>query len=74
MCFGQFEFLRQLSANPSNVVIGLVRNVESTKTKVDAEIGRQNVHLLRFDLDDANSIPVSNARLIFTGATLTEGN
>ncbi|KAK0385526.1 hypothetical protein NLU13_6706 [Sarocladium strictum] len=51
-----FEFLRQLSANPSNIIIGLVRDVESTKAKVDAEIGRSNIHLLRYDLDDPSTV------------------
>jgi hypothetical protein len=54
-----FEYLRQLSANPDNVVVGLVRNVEATKEKVAAEINRPNIHLFYADLDDYKTLPVS---------------
>ncbi|KAG8164530.1 hypothetical protein KVR01_006448 [Diaporthe batatas] len=46
-----FEFLRQLSLNPANTVIGLVRNVEKVESKVKAEINRSNVHIVHGDLD-----------------------
>ncbi|KAK2767465.1 hypothetical protein FQN54_003621 [Arachnomyces sp. PD_36] len=46
-----FEFLRQLSANPANTVIGLVRNVKATEEKVATEINRSNIHLVQADLD-----------------------
>ncbi|KAL2204529.1 NAD(P)-binding protein [Sarocladium strictum] len=52
-----FEFVRQISANAANTVIALVRNVESAKEKFDSELGRKNVHLLRYDLDDPATIP-----------------
>ncbi|KAI3317774.1 putative short chain dehydrogenase [Xylariaceae sp. AK1471] len=45
------EFLRHLSANPNNTVIGLVRDKATTDKKVAAELGnRSNVHILRADL------------------------
>lgn len=47
----QFEFLRQLSLNPANTVIGLVRNVKSVETKVKSDINRSNVHIIHGDLD-----------------------
>lgn len=48
---GQFEFLRQLSLNPANTVIGLVRNVKGVEDKAKTEIGRSNVHIIHGDLD-----------------------
>ncbi|KAI8960365.1 NAD(P)-binding protein [Daldinia sp. FL1419] len=54
-----FEFLRQLSADPSAVVIGLVRNKEATEKKVASEIGRSNIHILHGDLDDYESLKKS---------------
>ncbi|KXH54740.1 short-chain dehydrogenase [Colletotrichum salicis] len=51
-----FEFLRQLSADPNNIVIGIVRNAEATKHKVDAELQRKNIHVLQADLDDFDAI------------------
>lgn len=48
---GQFEFLRQLSLNPTNTVIGLVRNVKGVEAKAKTEIGRSNVHIIHGDLD-----------------------
>lgn len=47
----QFEFLRQLSADPANTVIGLVRDVKTVAAKVKEEIDRSNVHILHGDLD-----------------------
>lgn len=48
---GQFEFLRQLSLNPANTVIGLVRNVKSVEAKAKTELNRTNVHIIHGDLD-----------------------
>ncbi|KAF2670229.1 NAD(P)-binding protein [Microthyrium microscopicum] len=50
-----FEFLRQLSADPSNTVIGLVRGTAATETKV-AELGRKNIHILKGDLTEYSSL------------------
>ncbi|KAI0114578.1 NAD(P)-binding protein [Hypoxylon sp. NC0597] len=51
-----FEFLRQLSADPSAVVIGLARDKAATEKKVAAEIGRPNIHILHGDLIDYESL------------------
>lgn len=46
----QFEFVKQISAEPSNLVIGLVRDKTATENKVTAELGeRSNVHILHAD-------------------------
>ncbi|KAJ8125944.1 hypothetical protein O1611_g7694 [Lasiodiplodia mahajangana] len=55
-----FEFLRQLSANPENVVVGLVRNKASTDEKVLKELGsRPNIHIVQADLIDYDSLKKS---------------
>jgi NAD(P)-dependent dehydrogenase (short-subunit alcohol dehydrogenase family) len=47
----QFEFVRQLSEDPNNLVIGLVRDKSATEKKIAAEFGgRTNVHILTGDL------------------------
>ncbi|KFY12545.1 hypothetical protein V492_03818 [Pseudogymnoascus sp. VKM F-4246] len=51
-----FEFLRQLSENPANTVIGLVRNKEETEAKVAAELHRSNIHIIHGDLTDYESL------------------
>ncbi|KAM7183489.1 hypothetical protein V8F20_012608 [Naviculisporaceae sp. PSN 640] len=46
-----FEFLKQLSEDPQNIVIGLVRDKASTEKKVAQELGsRPNIHILHGDL------------------------
>lgn len=55
----QFEFLRQLSLNPANTVIGLVRSVEETEAKVKTEINRSNVHIIHGDLDSYQVLEAS---------------
>ncbi|KAG9254392.1 uncharacterized protein F5Z01DRAFT_750292 [Emericellopsis atlantica] len=52
-----FEYLRQLSENPENIVVGLVRNVQATRDKVAAEIDRPNVHIFYSDLSDYKTLP-----------------
>ncbi|KAL9115146.1 MAG: hypothetical protein Q9227_000940 [Pyrenula ochraceoflavens] len=51
-----FEFLRQLSNDPANTVIGIVRDKEATEAKVAAELSRSNVHILQGDLKDYDSL------------------
>jgi NAD(P)-dependent dehydrogenase (short-subunit alcohol dehydrogenase family) len=47
----QFEFVRQTSEDPNNLVIGLVRDKTATEKKIAAEFGdRTNVHILNGDL------------------------
>ncbi|KAL3481395.1 putative short chain dehydrogenase [Aspergillus californicus] len=46
-----FEFVRQISETPNNVVVGLVRDKAATEKKVAAELGdRSNIHILHGDL------------------------
>ncbi|CAJ2513871.1 Uu.00g019900.m01.CDS01 [Anthostomella pinea] len=52
-----FEFLKQISQEPKNLVVGLVRDKAATEKKVAAELGdRSNVHILHGDLDDYASL------------------
>ncbi|KAI1207831.1 NAD(P)-binding protein [Annulohypoxylon truncatum] len=51
-----FEFIRQLSADPKAIVIGLARDKMATEKKVSAEIGRSNIHILQGDLIDYESL------------------
>ncbi|GIK00981.1 hypothetical protein Aspvir_005011 [Aspergillus viridinutans] len=47
----RFEFLKQLSEDQNNLVVGLVRDKAGTKKKVAAELGnRPNVHIVHADL------------------------
>jgi hypothetical protein len=58
----QFEFLRQLSADPANLVIGLVRNKPATEAKVSQDLKRENIRIVEGDLADYDSIKVSLSR------------
>ncbi|KIA75404.1 hypothetical protein HK57_00123 [Aspergillus ustus] len=51
-----FEFLRQLSADPANLVIGLVRNKSATEEKVAQELSGRNIHLVEGELDSYASL------------------
>jgi hypothetical protein len=53
----QFEFLRQISSNPANTVVGLVRDKTSTEKKVSEELpGRKNIHIVQADMSDFASL------------------
>lgn len=52
-----YEFIRQLSQDPSNIVVGLVRNKADTDAKVAKE-GLKNVHIIEADI---NSLPAQKA-------------
>ncbi|KAI1432413.1 NAD(P)-binding protein [Xylaria sp. CBS 124048] len=56
-----FEIVRQVSANPDNTVIGLVRNKPATEKKVKEELGdRANIHILGIsDLTSVEDLKVS---------------
>ncbi|GAP83623.1 putative short chain dehydrogenase protein [Rosellinia necatrix] len=54
-----FEFMRQISANPNNVVVGLVRDKAATDKKVLAELNRPNIHIVQADLTDYDSLKES---------------
>ncbi|KAL8725580.1 MAG: hypothetical protein Q9166_007266 [cf. Caloplaca sp. 2 TL-2023] len=46
-----FEFLRQISEDQENLVVGLVRDKAATEKKIAAELGdRPNIHILHGDL------------------------
>ncbi|KAH8160034.1 hypothetical protein CIB48_g8222 [Xylaria polymorpha] len=54
-----FEFVRQLSENPNNVVVGLVRDKATTDKKVLSELNRPNIHIVQADLIDYDSLKKS---------------
>ena len=56
--FEQYEFLRQLSNDPANTVVGLVRDKAATEAKVNADLRRPNIHILHGDLDNYDSLKV----------------
>ncbi|KAF2815384.1 putative short chain dehydrogenase [Mytilinidion resinicola] len=52
-----FEFVKQISEDPKNLVVGLVRDKAATEKKVAAELGdRSNVHILHADLTSYASL------------------
>ncbi|PQE17480.1 short chain dehydrogenase protein [Rutstroemia sp. NJR-2017a WRK4] len=52
-----FGFVKSISEDPKNLVVGLVRDKVGTETKVAAELGnRTNVHILHGDLDSYDSL------------------
>ncbi|KXX73125.1 hypothetical protein MMYC01_209876 [Madurella mycetomatis] len=52
-----FEFLRQISQDPGNTVIGIVRDKPRTDKKVLEQLsGRSNIHILQADLTDYNAL------------------
>ena len=61
----QYEFLRQLSSDPENTVIGLVRDKSATDKKISEELKVQlsNVHILEADITDYDALKVRNCRL-----------
>jgi hypothetical protein len=55
----QFEFVRQLSSDSNNTVIGLVRDKSTTEKAVAEELaGRSNIHILQADITDYEAIKV----------------
>ncbi|KAJ2977269.1 hypothetical protein NUW58_g7865 [Xylaria curta] len=54
-----FELLRQVSEDPNNVVVGLVRDKATTDKKVLAELNRPNIHIVQADLADYDSLKKS---------------
>ncbi|KAG0651910.1 putative oxidoreductase [Hyphodiscus hymeniophilus] len=51
-----FEFVRQLSENPANTIFGLVRNKAAVESKVAAELGRKNIHIVQADTTDSEAL------------------
>ncbi|CAG9951082.1 unnamed protein product [Clonostachys rosea f. rosea IK726] len=57
-----WEFLRQISANPNNQVIGLVRDKKATDKRVSEELaGRANINILQADISDYDAIKTAVA-------------
>ncbi|KAH8693986.1 short-chain dehydrogenase [Talaromyces proteolyticus] len=54
-----FAFLRHISADPNNTVIGLVRDKTTTEKKVREELDRPNIHIIQADLTDLDSLKKS---------------
>lgn len=55
----QFAFTSNLSADPNNTVIGLVRNKQATDEKIEREIpGRSNLHMIQADVGDYDALKV----------------
>ncbi|KAF4459655.1 protoporphyrinogen oxidase [Fusarium albosuccineum] len=56
-----FEFLRQLSEDPKNTVVGLVRNKKATDEKVQRELSsRTNIHIIQADIVDYDALKVAS--------------
>ncbi|KAL8917622.1 MAG: hypothetical protein Q9172_005763 [Xanthocarpia lactea] len=52
-----FELVKQISDDPKNLVVGLVRDKAATEKRVVAELGdRSNVHILHGDLTSYDSL------------------
>ncbi|RYP08519.1 hypothetical protein DL764_001850 [Monosporascus ibericus] len=52
-----FEFLRQISADLNNTVIGIVRDKPTTDKKVSEELSRRsNIHILHADVTDYDAL------------------
>ncbi|KAK7999305.1 hypothetical protein PG990_011905 [Apiospora arundinis] len=69
-----YEFLRQISSDPDNIVIGTVRDKATTLKKVaeDADLkGRSNIHLLEVDLTSYEALKrAAEDTAKITGGTL----
>ncbi|KAI0413438.1 NAD(P)-binding protein [Xylaria grammica] len=66
-----FEFLRQLSQDPTNLVIGIVRDKASTDNRVAVELsGRPNIHILQADITDFNALQ----KAAIDAAKITDGS
>ncbi|TQV95123.1 hypothetical protein V2A60_009809 [Cordyceps javanica] len=59
-----FEFLKQLSGNPKNLIVGLVRDEAQTIAKIEAELeSPSNVHIFQADIADYASLKNSVAKI-----------
>jgi NAD(P)-dependent dehydrogenase (short-subunit alcohol dehydrogenase family) len=52
----QYAFLQHLSSQPSNTIIGIVRDKASTDEKIAAEGVLKNVHILEADVTDIDAL------------------
>ena len=63
----QYEFLRQISEDQKNLVVGLVRDKATTEKKIAAELGdRSNIHILHADLTKYASLKQAAADTVET--------
>ncbi|KAF1966044.1 NAD(P)-binding protein [Bimuria novae-zelandiae CBS 107.79] len=58
-----YQYLKTLSASPSNIVIGLARSPAPVQSKVSADNLPSNVHILHGDLTDPSSLNVAAAQV-----------
>ncbi|KAK7402553.1 hypothetical protein QQX98_011691 [Neonectria punicea] len=67
-----FEFLRQISQDPANTVVGLVRDKAGTDKKIARELGElKNVHIVQGDLSNYEELKSSVAETSrITGGSL----
>lgn len=54
----QYGFITTLAANPSNTVIGLVRNKQAAVASLQAD-GIQNVHIVEADIVDSAALKLA---------------
>ncbi|RAL13933.1 SDR family oxidoreductase [Aspergillus homomorphus CBS 101889] len=65
-----WEFVRQLSSDPKNTVIGLVRDKPATEKRVTQELeSRPNIHILQADITDYSALQAA----VEQTATITDG-
>ncbi|KAJ4377855.1 hypothetical protein N0V83_000685 [Neocucurbitaria cava] len=65
-----FAFLENISSDPANTVVGLVRNKTDTETKV-AALKRTNIHIVQGDLNNYTSLKSAvEATARITGGSL----
>lgn len=61
----QWEFLRQISTDSNNIVIGLVRNKSATEKKVKTELPEHtNIHIVEADITDYAALKVRNVQKV----------
>ncbi|KAI0695678.1 short-chain dehydrogenases/reductase [Cerioporus squamosus] len=65
------EFVRQLSQDQNNIVFGLARNPQNAPKLVALQKAALNIHIIKADLDDTNSLKAAAAEVSkVTGGSL----
>lgn len=60
----QFGFISTLSNDPENVVFAFVRDEQKARKEVEEKLpGRKNLHIMRGDLDDYDSLKANTPSL-----------
>lgn len=72
----QFALLQQISENPDNIVITIVRNKSDTDSKIAVEIipTRKNIFVIQGDLTNLDSLKVSLKKLLGPVSSLGKAN